>query len=65
LDDVLDHFLTILTNGRVTTDGIGAHGDLLTEFPYLGPPSQDRAVKAGQLHVGARAVQRFWYGWKM
>jgi hypothetical protein len=37
-DDVLDHFLTILTNGKVTTDGIGAHGDLLTEFPYLGAP---------------------------
>lgn len=37
-DDVLDHFLAILTNGKVTTDGVGAHGDLLAEFPYLGPP---------------------------
>jgi len=37
-DDVLDHFLAILTNGKVTTDGIGAHTDLLTVFPYLGPP---------------------------
>jgi hypothetical protein len=37
-DDVLDHFLTILTNGRVTTDRVGAHSDLLAEFPYLGPP---------------------------
>jgi hypothetical protein len=37
-DDVLDHFLTILTNGKVTTDGIAAHSDLITEFPYLGPP---------------------------
>jgi hypothetical protein len=37
-DDVLDHFLTILTNGKVTTDGIGAHSDLLTEFPYLAAP---------------------------
>jgi hypothetical protein len=25
-------------NGKVTTDGIGPHNDLLTEFPYLGPP---------------------------
>ena len=37
-DDVLDHFLSILTNGKVTTDGVGPHNDLLTEFPYLGPP---------------------------
>jgi hypothetical protein len=37
-DDVLDYFLTIITNGKVTTDRVGAHGDLLAEFPYLGPP---------------------------
>ncbi len=37
-DDGLDHFLSILTNGKVTTDGIGPHTDLLAEFPYLGPP---------------------------
>src|SRR5580698_11447785 len=36
-DDVQDGFLSIFTNGKVTTDGVGAHGDLLTEFPYLGP----------------------------
>jgi hypothetical protein len=28
----------ILTNGKVTEDKVGPHGDLLTEFPYLGPP---------------------------
>ena len=37
-DDVLDHFLSILTNGRVTTDGIGGHNDLLSDFPFLAPP---------------------------
>jgi Domain of unknown function (DUF4331) len=37
-DDALDHFLSILTNGKVTTDGVGPHSDLLGEFPYLGPP---------------------------
>ena len=37
-DDVQDHFLAILTNGKVTSDGIGPHGDLLADFPYLGPP---------------------------
>jgi len=28
----------ILTNGRVTEDGVEAHNDLLAEFPYLGRP---------------------------
>ena len=37
-DDVQDYFLAILTNGKVTEDGVGPHHDLLTEFPYLGPP---------------------------
>jgi hypothetical protein len=37
-DDALDHFLSILTNGKVTTDAVGPHRDLLTQFPYLGPP---------------------------
>jgi hypothetical protein len=37
-DDVLDHFLSLLTNGRVQSDGVGPHRDLLAEFPYLGPP---------------------------
>lgn len=37
-DDVGDTFLAILTNGKVTEDGAGPHGDLLPDFPYLGPP---------------------------
>lgn len=50
-DDVIDVELNIVTggdplglfpgrdaSGGVTTDGIGAHGDLLAEFPYLGTP---------------------------
>ena len=37
-DDVFDVFVAILTNGKVTGDRIGPHGDLLAEFPYLGPP---------------------------
>jgi hypothetical protein len=37
-DDVLDQFLSILTNGKVKSDGVGPHQDLLAEFPYLGPP---------------------------
>ena len=37
-DDAADAFLAVLTNGRVTGDKVEAHGDLLAEFPYLGPP---------------------------
>ena len=37
-DDAADVFLTIITNGKITGDGVGSHDDLLTEFPYLGPP---------------------------
>ena len=37
-DDAADAFLAILTNGKVTGDRVGPHGDLLNEFPYLGSP---------------------------
>jgi hypothetical protein len=37
-DDVVDVFLSMFTNGKVTGDKFGPHGDLLDEFPYLGPP---------------------------
>jgi hypothetical protein len=36
-----DTSLAIITNGKVTGDGVGPHGDLLDEFPYLGPPHND------------------------
>ena len=37
-DDVVDVFLSVITNGKVTGDKVGPHGDLLNEFPYVGPP---------------------------
>lgn len=37
-DDVIDIELGITTNGSVTTDGVGPHGDYLAVFPYLGVP---------------------------
>jgi hypothetical protein len=37
-DDTADAFLAVLTNGKVTGDRVGPHGDLLDEFPYLGSP---------------------------
>lgn len=37
-DDITDIQLTVLTNGRVTTDKVWRHQDLSTVFPYLGSP---------------------------
>lgn len=37
-DDVEAYFLPVLTNGKVTGDGLKPHTDLLAEFPYVGPP---------------------------
>jgi hypothetical protein len=37
-DDAFDYFIRILTNGKVTEDRVGPHGDLVPEFPYVGPP---------------------------
>lgn len=37
-DDVIDIELGITTNGSVTSDGVAAHPDYLTVFPYLGVP---------------------------
>jgi hypothetical protein len=44
-DDVSDYFLSVLTNGKVTTDKVGPHSDLLSEFPYLGPPHKAAAAR--------------------
>jgi len=39
-DDVVDFFLRLLTNGKVTEDKVGPHKDLLDGFPYVGPPNK-------------------------
>ncbi len=44
-DDVVDFFLPLLSNGKVTQDKVGPHKDLLAAFPYVGPPYQARATK--------------------
>lgn len=44
-DDVVDHFLTILTNGKVTRDNVGPHKDLLATFPYVGLPRKVRSTE--------------------
>jgi hypothetical protein len=42
-DDVVDFFLPLLSNGKVTQDKVGPHKDLLTEFPYVGSPHKTRS----------------------
>jgi len=37
-DDVIDIELGLTTNGCVTSDGVAAHSDYLSSFPYLGVP---------------------------
>jgi hypothetical protein len=37
-NDAVAHFLTVLTNGKVTGDGLKPHSDLLAQFPYVVPP---------------------------
>ena len=44
-DDVMDGFVSIITNGKVTRDNVGPHKDLLAEFPYLGVPHKARSAK--------------------
>jgi hypothetical protein len=44
-DDVMDHFVSLLSNGKVTRDNVGPHADLLSSFPFVGPPHKDRSVR--------------------
>jgi hypothetical protein len=37
-DDAAAHFLSVISNGKVTGDGLTAHHDLSADFPYAGPP---------------------------
>jgi len=37
-DDVIDISLNLVTNGKITGDGVGPHKDYLPHFPYLGNP---------------------------
>ena len=44
-DDVVDFFLPLLSNGKVTQDKVGPHKDLLAAFPYVGAPHKARSAK--------------------
>jgi hypothetical protein len=39
-DDAFSARFAWLTNGKVASDGLKPHDDLLAEFPYLGPPNR-------------------------
>jgi hypothetical protein len=43
-DDVMDGFISIISNGKVTGDKVGPHSDLLASFPFVGPPHKVRIV---------------------
>ncbi len=43
-DDVMDIFISTITNGKVTRDNVGSHKDLLATFPYVGPPHKSRSA---------------------
>ena len=42
-DNVVDFLLPILTNGKIKTEKVGPHRDLIDQFPYVGPPHRERA----------------------
>ena len=49
-DDVMDVFISTITNGKVMRDNVGSHNDLLASFPYLGQPHVARsAAKAKEM----------------
>jgi Domain of unknown function (DUF4331) len=57
-DDGFDVFMRVLANGRATGDHVGPHGDLLLEFPYVGPPHPSRVTKAPNETTGTQDHQR-------
>jgi hypothetical protein len=42
-DDVMDLFISLITNGKQNGDKVGPHKDLLASFPYLGHPHKARS----------------------
>ena len=44
-DDVMDHFIALITNGEINGDGVAPHTDLLTAFPFVGAPHKDRTAE--------------------
>jgi Domain of unknown function (DUF4331) len=47
-DDVMDHFISVLTNGKLKTDNVGPHKDYLAAFPFLGVPHKARSAESSK-----------------
>lgn len=45
-DDVMDQFISLITNGKLTTDNVGPHKDILAVFPYVGAPHKARRAES-------------------
>jgi hypothetical protein len=54
-DDAFDFFMRIFTNGKVTEDKVGPHGDLVPEFPYVGPPHKLHDESAEDNHCKTKS----------
>jgi hypothetical protein len=52
-DDVMDVFLPMITNGKVTGDKVGPHTDLLATFPYVGSPHKVRSAESNMSQQAA------------
>ena len=57
-DDVMDVFISTLTNGKVTRDNVGPHRDLLHGFPYVGAPHEDRSNARREVPAISSPLQR-------
>ena len=55
-DDAADDFVSTVTNGRITGDGIGPHADFMDQFPYLGPPHDGSRRLAASVDLTGEAV---------
>jgi hypothetical protein len=49
-DDVVDYFLVLLTNGKVTQNNLQPHKDLLASFPYVAAPHISRFADRAAAH---------------
>ena len=56
-DDVMDVFISVLTNGKITQDKVGPHTDLLAGFPYVGPPHEDRSEPSPRVNAATHVAQ--------
>ena len=56
-DDVMDHFISLITNGKLSGDHVGPHSDLLPEFPFVGPPHRSRESEIAGVLVGSNRAK--------